>query len=59
MEPDDFLEAHGFLAYEAMVLLQEAGVTGERYERFREFYLKQFHGFGDMDPDDAVDVSDG
>jgi hypothetical protein len=59
MEPDDFLEAHGFLAYEAIVLLQEAGVTSERYAHFRELYLKHFHGFGDMDPDDAVDATDG
>jgi hypothetical protein len=53
------LEPHGFLAYEALVLLQQSMTPTEKLAKYRELFLKYFHGFGDMDPDDAFDVSDG
>lgn len=55
----DPLEPHGFLAYEALVLLQQSMVQTERLSKFRQLFITHFHGFGDMDPDDAVDIADG
>ena len=57
--PPDGLEPHGFLAYEALVLLQEVAPDNPRVQRLKNLFVLFFHGFGDMDPEDAVDVSDG
>ena len=54
------LEPHGYLAYEALVLLQQLDDDDDpRVIRLRELFILFFHGFGDMDPDDAVDIDDG
>lgn len=53
------LEPHGYLAYEALVLLQQLDDDDARVIRLRELFLLFFHGFGDMDPDDAVDIDNG
>ena len=55
----DTLEPHGFLAYNALVLLQQSMTPAEKLERFKALFLRFFHGFGDMEPDDAFDVTDG
>jgi len=64
MASSEPLEPKGFLAYEALVLFQQQSdradePEAERVARFRTLFLRWFHGFGDMDPDDAVDISDG
>jgi len=41
------------------VLLQQSMTQAEKLERFKALFLKYFHGFGDMEPDDAFDVNDG
>jgi hypothetical protein len=53
------LEPNGFLAYEAIVLLDQLAPDNPRVHRLRNLFALFFNGFGDMDPDDAVDVTDG
>ena len=51
----------GWLAYDALVQLQEAKVDRTRaafVERFRELFREHFDDFGDKDPDDTFDVGD-
>ena len=55
----DPLEPRGFLAYEALVLLQQSMVPAKKLAAFKELFLRYFHGFGDAAPDDAFDVTDG
>lgn len=55
----DPLEPRGFLAYEALVLLQQSMVPVKKLEAFKALFLRYFHGFGDAAPDDAFDVTDG
>lgn len=51
----------GWLAYDALVQLQEAKVDKSRADfvaHFRELFKKHFDDFGDKDPDDTFDVGD-
>ncbi len=52
------LEPNGFLAYEALVLLEELAPDSPRFQRLKNLFVLYFNGFGDMDPDDAVNVGD-